>query len=376
MEDLGLRELVGPAWARAGERRGEIPALAASLLGLEGRAFAAWREAVLSRSTSLTLLAGSGTRWQASLEAARREGGLSEAGLTFDPSLPRGLFPVANLLAPRPPLIPIAAYSLRAVSRLGSHLVVVRGHEEAIRRDILEPLGLGGPSWRFALQEAPYGKPLGHGDAAWQCRDLWRGADWLVANFGGDANSRYTLEASLLALAALAEAGEELDLLLPAAAVEEPAYPIELDGEGRPLSFGHAKLRGGMRGAGAAPGRRGLANVGLRIYRAPALAAVLEELRDSYWVPGSGYAIPGNAPGSGECALDNADALFAARGRARVLALARPGELSPAKAFEDLPRFERAMAEVLAEDGALPGAGIGPRGAASAKAGAADAGRD
>lgn len=409
-----LALLAGRGWRDALAARVSIPALAAAQAGVNARDFAAWRDSVLSRSVSLTLLAGSGTRWQSSLTAARAAGRLSGARLAFDPVLPRGLFPVRDFLrkgaAPQGGTsgshgggadIPIAAYSIAAVSGLASHVVVVRGYEAEIRRDIIGALGLGAGTWRFATQDAPYGKPLGHGDAAWQCRALWREADWVVANFGGDANSRFTVEASLLALAALNAAGgrddaaahnadapsggaaapgvaparivaataasivatgatpahgaaaalDGIDFLLPAALVVEPPYPIELDDAGRPLSFGHAKLQGNDPGAGRGPGWTGLANVGLRLYRASALAAVLEELHDRYWVEGKGYAIPGNAEGSGECALDNADAIFAARGRARVLAISRPQELSPVKSFDDIPRFESAASEVSGEFG-------------------------
>ncbi|HUX40476.1 MAG TPA: hypothetical protein VMV83_04830 [Rectinemataceae bacterium] len=356
-----LASLAGEAWRQAGDERERIPALATELAGFGGSGIsrnglaegeaASWRDTVFSRSVSLTLLAGSGSRWQASLAAARSEGRLSGAQLAFDAEAPRGLFPVKNFLhAEASSTLPIAAYSLAAVAGLGSHAIVIRDHEAEIRRDIIGALGLRQEEWRFTIQEAPFGKPLGHGDAAWQSRALWRDADWVVTNFGGDANSRFTVEASLLALAALDAAGEGTDFLLPAALLREPAYPIELDDAGRPLSFGHAKLQGHALGADRGPGWMGLANVGLRLYRASALAALLEELHDTYWLEGKGYAIPGNAPGNPEFALDNADAVFASRGRARVLAIARERELSPAKSFDELPGFEAAIAEVLAED--------------------------
>ena len=357
-----LGALASQAWRQAVDERERIPALAADLAGFggsgvdrkglaEGDAAARWRNSVFSRSVSLTLLAGSGSRWQASLATARAEGRLSGTQLAFDAEAPRGLFPVRDFLRTgQGRTIPIAAYSVAAVAPLGSHVVVVRDHEEEIRRDILDALGLRQGDWRFAVQEAPFGKPLGHGDAAWQSRALWREADWVVTNFGGDANSRFTVEAALLVAAALDAAGDGPDFLLPAALLREPAYPIELDEFGRPISFGHAKLQGKALGSGRSPGWQGLANVGLRVYRAAALATLLEELHEAHWIEGKGYAIPGNAPGNPEFALDNADAVFASRGRARVLAIARERELSPAKSFDELPAFEAAIAEVVAED--------------------------
>jgi len=357
-----LGELVGRRHAEAFAARGDIPRIAAEEAGVAASATGGWRSTVLGSAVSLTLLAGSGSRWQASLEAARRAGTLSGAAASFDPALPRGLFPVRDFLrsgAAAQGGIPIAAYSFAAVAGLGAHVVVVRGHEEEIRRGIFAPLGFEGPegTWRFATQEAPFGKPLGHGDAAWQCRALWREAEWVVTNFGGDANSRHSVEASVLAMAALdflSEGGAfaGCDLLIPAALLPAPAYPIGLDAEGRPVAFGHDKLGLAKGGTG---GGEAYSNVGLRVYRASALAAALEELRDKWWVPGKGYAIPGNDPAGGECALDNADAVFASRGRARILALAHPRELSPAKSLDEIPRFEAAVSEVVIEDGLRSG---------------------
>lgn len=326
----------------------------------------AWASSVLSGSLSLTLLAGSGSRWVRSLEAARRGDcppGLERAR-DFDPSLPRGLFPVSDRLGLGavpglpPGTIPVAAYALAAVRGLPRHLVVVRGAEAEIEARILAPLGMAPPASRFRSQEAPYGKPLGHGDAAWQCRDLLAGSEWVIANFGGDANSRLTVESSLLALAALAPSG--VDLVIPAAPVPSPAYPIQLDAEGLPRGFGHAKLQGaaasGSAGGGlAGAGSLGYTNVGLRAYRVSALLEALDDFRRRYWVEGKGYAIPGNDPEGREFALDNVDALFAAQGRARVLAIADPDELTPAKALEDVPAFEAAAAGVVARDRAVLG---------------------
>jgi hypothetical protein len=298
------------------------------------------------RTVCLTLLAGSGSRWLKSLAIAAERGdaqGGERAG--FDPARPRGLYPVRDFLGGGS-RIPVAAYALAAVRGLGRHLVVVRGWEAEIDAEILAPLGIGQGERDFFTQEAPFGKPLGHGDAAWQCRGFLRGADYVVANFGGDANSRRTILSSLLALDALRAAGRPVDLLMPAAPLDSPAYPIALDDEGLPRSFGHAKLHGRVQAAG-----RGYANVGVRVYSAAALVGEVERFRERYWVEGRGYAIPGNDPEGREFALDNVDAELAAEGRARILAIARPEELSPAKSVEDIPAFERAIESVIAEGG-------------------------
>ena len=345
-----LQLLTGRGYAEAASSRGELADLA--LADRNAAARAAGRAAFdavsdyaadLSRRTvCLTLLAGSGSRWVKSLAAAEERG----EGSGFDPKRPRGLFPVRDFLRGGSRM-PIAAYALAAVDGLGRHLLVVRGWEAEIDAEILAPLGIGPERRDFFTQEAPYGKPLGHGDAAWQSRELWRGADYVVTNFGGDANSRGTLLSSLLAMDALREAGDDLGLLMPAAALDSPAYPIGLDAEGLPRRFGHAKLQGGS--AASAPGK-GYTNVGVRVYSAPALLREVEAFRASCWTEGIGYAIPGNDPEGHEFALDNVDARLASEGRARILAIARPEELTPAKSADDIPAFERAIRSVVEED--------------------------
>ena len=152
-------------------------------------------------------------------------------------------------------------------------------------------------------------------------------------------------------------------LLMPAALVSAPAYPIALDEAGLPRRFGHAKLSGGASGTDAlptaAPAGKGYTNVGVRVYRAAALAEAVRSIRSRYWSPEHGYSIPGNAPAltgtgqpdpaGGEFALDNVDAELAASGLARILAVARPEELSPVKSLDDLVRFGTDIRVVCAD---------------------------
>ena len=312
------------------------------------------------RTVCLSLLAGSGSRWVRSLAAAREAPERpSYFDPSFDPASPRGLYRVADFLGigGAQSRVPVAIYSLAAVRGLGRHLVVVRGWSEAIDAEVLSPLGIGPDRRDFFTQEAPFGKPLGHGDAAWQCRSHWSGADYVVTNFGGDANSRLTILSSLLAMDALTRsrmardaAGEgRIDLLLPAAFIPSPAYPISLDEAGLPRSFGHAKLQG-RASLGETVESHGYTNVGLRVYRATALLEKVESFRSRFWTEGEGYAIPGNDPEGHEFALDNLDAELAREGRARILALSRPEELTPAKSLDEIPAFERAIKTVINED--------------------------
>ena len=167
-----------------------------------------------------------------------------------------------------------------------------------------------GPKWQGS---GPTVTPL------WQSRYGWLDSRYVIANFGGDANSPLTVLASLLAMAELDKRGNEVDLLLPVAKIRDPAYPILLDEEGLPRSFGHDKL-GGEAGKATDPGGKSgsaYTNVGIRVYRTKALAEVAGEIRRKYWKEGSGYAIPGNNPLAGEFALDNVDAVLAERGEER-----------------------------------------------------------
>lgn len=343
--------------------RGMIPSICAEAASLDG--VASLVRLLAERTACITMLAGSGSRWVASLEderARRRDAGSRGAGA--DPSAPRGLFPVHNAMGFGPDPLPIAGYALAAVRDLGRHVLVVRGWEREIEERILVPLGFSPGSWCFATQAAPGGKPRGHGDAAFQTMDLWSDCDYVVVNFGGDASSPLTALAALAVMDALSRTPDAPALLMPAAFVQDPAYPIALDAGGLPRRFGHAKLQGAAgpeAGSGLAMGTGGYTNVGLRVYRAAALREAILGIRDRHWSPEGGYSIPGNAspaadPAGGEFALDNVDAVFAAEGRARLLALSRPQELSPVKSLPDVERFERDVAQVCDDWATLAGA--------------------
>jgi hypothetical protein len=381
--DIDLNELTTTGLAGGMPVRDALPLQIMRASGLDGIAALAARLA--GRTTCLTMLAGSGSRWVSSLREAQAGGSLADV----DPAAPRGLFPVTNAMGFGPDPVPIAGYALAAVRDLGRHLLVVRGWEQAIEDRILRPLSYHAGSWAFATQDAPGGKPRGHGAAALQTMDLWAGSEYVIVNFGGDASSPLTALSSLAVLDALTkQLGEEAPgLLMPAAFVDEPAYPILLDGQGLPRRFGHAKLQGSPSAAPASPGatasgaatpevkkhaaggeaRGGYTNVGVRIYRVSALKRAIERLRRDHWSADRGWAIPGNAsagddPSGGEFALDNVDALLASEGQARLLAVARPEELSPVKSIEDLTRFNRDIALVCSDWatlGAYSNSGLG-----------------
>ena len=389
--DCSLEDLTSTGWKEAPAARQRIADLALerqnTVARREGRrgfdSVAEYAADLASRTCCLTLLAGAGTRWIKSLKAAAALPE-TERPSWYDPDFniekPRGLYPVRDHIrhaacTPRGSgtrmdgRIPIAAYALAAAQGLGFHLIVVRGWEKEIDAEVLAPLGIKPEERRYHTQDAPFGKPLGHGDAAWQCRDILADYEYVIANFGGDANSHTTMLCSLLALDALnagaagscaagstdgadregrdgrREASAPVDFLIPAAPIAGAAYPIVLDDEGLPRAFGHQKLQGHSMGPGS-----GYTNVGVRLYRASALVEKLGLFRDRYWNPDCGYEIPGNDPEGHEFALDNVDAEFAAEGRARMLAIAHSEELTPAKCLDDIPAFEQAAAKAAAAD--------------------------
>ncbi|MFP4365399.1 MAG: hypothetical protein ACLFR1_16165 [Spirochaetia bacterium] len=323
-------------YQNAAENRNEIIDKAIKYLGYSDRVQAI--QEVSRESAVVTLLAGSGSRWVKSIQAAREAG----EKVDFDLDKPRGLFPVKNLLASVPgDSIPIAAYSLSAVKGIGEHLIMTSGYEDEIEEEILKPLGFNKQQYSFQQQELFQGKPLGHGAAALQTKAFWEKKKYVVFNFGGDANSRCTIEDSLIMLAALDAAGENADLVMPAAWVENPAYTIETNENGLPVGFVHAKLTGK-----AGKVSEGWSNVGVRLYRTGGLAQALEDLHSKYWDPELGYQVPGNA--GNELALDNADAWLAERKRVRLFTIAQPQEITPAKTLDAIPAYLQAVKEILA----------------------------
>ncbi|MCE5255796.1 MAG: hypothetical protein LLF89_03000 [Spirochaetaceae bacterium] len=356
---IDMHSLVSGAIGQAFEHRQDI---AVELAGT----FAPEQNSV----SCLTLLAGAGTRWVKSLAAAKESasmegkprgtapGALPPKGafVDFPLSAPRGLYPVRNFISGStgPETIPLAAYAIDAFKGLGTTIIVTRGWQEEIRRQVLKPLGMQREQIDFLEQKpGPGGKVAGHGDAVRQAKNLWHGSKYVMVNFGGDANSPLTALSALLAMSALDNAGEGIELVLPVARIRNPAYPVQIDENGYPTAFGHDKL-GGEKERAQSAGNQGQAddaytNVGIRVYRASALAHAIDTIRKQYWSESEGYSIPGNDPAAHEFALDNVDSLLASCGKARILAIARPEELSPAKSFDEIPQFEDAIAKVRAE---------------------------
>ncbi len=351
-----LRELTGRGHPSARVRREELVPAALAVLGASEPEEAL--RALRPKLGVVTLLAGAGSRWVRSIEAFREEWpaelgeDVRQAAVGFALEKPRGLFPVTNYLPGIPgEMIPVAAYSLAAVKGVGEQLIMTGGYDREIEETILEPLGYDRGEVLFQHQEMFRGSPLGDGAAACQCRRFWQGKRDILFNFGGDANSRRTVEESVLVMAALDVLGEAPALLLPAALVPNPDYTIEMDDQGLPRRFEHTKLSGS---SGAGRGRaEGYSNVGLRVYRGDRLGELLGDLHRNYFDTESGYVLPENQ--GNELALDNVDRRLAEGGEVRILASADPREITPAKTLDSVPRFLEAVK-------GLASAGPGTRG--------------
>lgn len=295
----------------------------------------------------VTLLAGAGTRWVASLKTSGMD-------FSFPADMPRGLYLVENFIGGNPHKVPLAAYSVDAVRNLGEQVIVIRGWQREIEQQVLEPLGIDSRTVAFVTQlPGPNGKVAGHGDAIWQAQEAWMNSRYVITNFGGDANSPITVRAGLAMIKMLDEAGIEIGLLLPVALQKNPAYPVTLDESGLPVSFGHNKLGGGPSAMVTANPQHAdgsaYTNVGIRIYRKDWLLRAISEIRSNFWSPDASYEIPGNDPAGHEFALDNVDAWLASKHMARIAAIANPEELTPAKSFSDIGKFEAAVREVRKE---------------------------
>ena len=177
-------------WETASGNLGVIRPASLDVLGYVG--VSQCLEALRPQVATITFLAGSGTRWVNSFP---------ETEINWDKSKPRCLYPVEDVLAPGTK-IPIGVYNLRPLIGLGSHYIVWGTHEQEID-DLVNMSGLNSPQY-FHQSDRGFDKPLGHGDAMLQLMPyVSRDIKYVIANFGGDVNSRETIETSLMVLAAI-----------------------------------------------------------------------------------------------------------------------------------------------------------------------------
>ncbi len=296
------------------------------------------------RIATVTFLAGAGTRWKGSVEAAQKRG---EAKL-FDPEKPRCLAPVEDLDRPGR-TVPIGHYNLAAVGGIGTHFIVYSSHPDEIR-SVAENAGLVGAKFFEQTKPENLELPLGHGDAMRQLLpELKDSFHFIITNFGGDPNSRETIITSLLVLAAMQEAEEEFRPcgIMPTAYFADPPFPIEIDSSGLPKHFMHKKL---MEGASSSIDK-GLpiqTNVGIRVYTREGLDASVFHFWN-FFHKKIGYKIEGNS--TNEFGLDNIDKFMAKLKRFRLLCIARPEEIiGRVKKFEDIEGFLASMRVVLGKE--------------------------
>ena len=301
------------------------------------------------KTVAVSLLAGSGSRLNQTIEQARAAG----QQIKFDSNWPRALFPVENCLADSPLLVPNALYSFNALRGLvHQHVVVVRGFEEEIVRLVLAPLGIENKA-SFITQHCYPGlnSPAGHGDAVLQALPAWNQPryPYVLANFAGDANSFRTSFLALLVLDTLNALGLQTQALLPVTLKEDTDYPIERNALGYLKSLRHSKLTGLAAGRTEAA-QPGECNVGLWLFRREILARSAQTLRTLHFQEGSGYVVPGNK--TNELALDNIMQFIVAvnPGTVRALCVARPEQITPMKQLSQIPAFVQSVRETTALD--------------------------
>jgi len=288
---------------------------------------------------TITFLAGAGSRWVKSVLSAKKRG----EALDVDPDKPRCLAPVEDVINPGKK-VPIGTYNLAALKGIGRHFVVYRTHLQEIK-SMAHDAGLDDVTYFEQTVPGGASSPLGHGDALRQLLPaLPDSLQFVITNFGGDPNSKETMITSLLVLAAMQRAKENLKPygLMPTAYFANPTYPITVRKDGLPIDFAHRKLKASPPAADNKPAQT---NVGIRLYMRGALKDVIFHY-EKYYDPQSGYKLDGNV--GNEFGLDNIDAYLSKPGRFRLLCVARPEEIKgSAKTWENIESFVAAMKMIL-----------------------------
>lgn len=283
-------------------------------------------EEIKPHVATVTFFGGDETSWTKSLPE------------DIDASLPRCLADVENVFDPEGENIPIGIYNLMAVKGLGKPFIVWRSHFELIEQMALQ---LGMEDAVFVHQQ----RPLGHGDAM-RCVLPMLDDDihYVMTNFCGDANSKSTMMSSLAVFTALQWLPENKRPwgLLPAAFIKGPEYPIVIDKNGYPVSFGHNRLKEKN------PARQacGHSNVGVRLYIKGALSEAALHFQQYFAGDKVGYFVPGNKEQT--LGLDNIDEYLASLKRLQLFCVASPEEITASvKQHSDIPRFIAAMRSML-----------------------------
>jgi len=203
--------------------------------------------AVKKDTVVVTALAGAGSRWIESIHKSGNQQIVTDRHI--DPEAPRCLTRVKDVLHPeehkRNPYTAIGVYNLKAMEGLGQQVVMYGGETDRdanrnrmeIIRDVLLPAGV---SARFSRQHIyPHNKkPSGHGDILMQLfadsemADVLKDKKYVIANFGGDANSFRTATLSLLSMYVFNKYGHSVGSFIPTATVPGEGvipYPLYLD---------------------------------------------------------------------------------------------------------------------------------------------------
>lgn len=326
-------------WQKALANKKEIEKTLLELAGFKSRE--EFIKVVAPKTIVATFLAGYGTRWQDSFNNLENH----HLKAKFDQNKPRVLAKVTNLI---PQIISgqeirAGIYNFLATKNLGQSLVIYRNSKKEIEEEILRPLKIEA-IFRQQTFPSQVGKPLGHGDALVKVKKEIKNYQFLMTNFGSDANSKETIYLSLLCLYVLDKYKSDIWAVLPSALMAKAKYPIYLNVEGMPTGVGQAKLKGKIDECSNRP-----SNVGLRAYLVKKLLPVIDYFKKYYQENGS-YAVLNN--GNNELALDNFDEYLIKEKKLRHFCVALPEEIShSAKKLEEVPNYLKTLKVVLKKDG-------------------------
>lgn len=268
-----------------------IVGLETELLHLSGfDNMAGFLQKVKKDTLVITAVAGAATRWKESI--AKPQNGAIVRERHINSRAPRCMAHVQDYDQPDQ-MIPIGTYNLRAVQDLGDQVVVYGGgnpeqamvHRLQLYNELISPMKA---NVRLCKQKIYPNKkkPSGHGDLLLQIfkdprmHDVIMNKKYVIANFGGDANSYQTAVLSLLTLYVFDKYGFTLGSFIPTtipSEQEKDFHPLYTDNNGLPTSSYHPK-DDKVKPDGSPSGQT---NVGFRLYGMEQLMKVMRPYEEA-----------------------------------------------------------------------------------------------
>lgn len=272
-----------------------IVSLETELLRLSGSDnMASFLQKVKKDTLVITAVAGAATRWKKSIAEPQNEAIVRDRNI--NPDAPRCMALVQDYDQPDQ-MIPIGTYNLRAVHDLGDQVVVYGGgnpeqamvHRLQLYNELISPMKANVRLYKQKIYPNKE-KPSGHGDLLLQIfkdpsmSEIIKGKKYVIANFGGDANSYQTAVLSLLTMYVLDEYGISLGSFIPTTIPttipteqEKDFYPLYTDSNGIPTNSYHPK-DDKVKPDGSPSGQT---NVGFRLYSMEQLMKVMRPYEEA-----------------------------------------------------------------------------------------------